>query len=150
MSQYFLEVIKEPNHWYPEGQWILSRINKNKSTIESAELWREEEKSHQSRFFFFSSVQLLSPVRLFATPWIAACQASLSITNSRSSPKLLSIESVMPSSHLILCRPLLLPPIPPSIRVFSNESTLHMRWPKYWSFSFSISPSNEHPRTDLL
>ena len=80
----------------------------------------------------FSSVQLLSRVRLFATPWIAAHQASLSITNSRSSLKLMSIESVMPSSHLILCRPLLLlPPIPPSIRVFSNESTLHMRWPKY-------------------
>ena len=94
----------------------------------------------------FSSVQSLSRVRLFATPWIAACQASLSITNSRSSLKLTSIESVMPSSHLILCHPLLLlPPIPPSIRVFSNESTLHMRWPKYWSFSFSISPSNEHP-----
>ena len=93
----------------------------------------------------FSSVQLLSRVRLFATPWIAARQASLSITNSRSSPKLMSIESVMPPSHLILCRPLLLPPIPPSIRVFSNESTLRMRWPKYWSFSFSISPSNEYP-----
>ena len=93
----------------------------------------------------FSLVQLLSHVWLFATPWIAAHQASLSITNSRSSPKLMSIESVMPSSHLILCRPLLLlPPIPPSIRVFSNESTLGMRWPKYWSFSFSISPSNEH------
>ena len=95
----------------------------------------------------FSSVQLLSHVRLFATPWIAACQASLSISNSRSSLKLMSIKLVMPSSHLILCRPLLLlPPVPPSIRIFSNESTLHMRWPKYWSFSFSfsISPSNEH------
>ena len=93
-----------------------------------------------------SSVQLLSRVWLFATPWIASRQASLSITNSWSSLKLMSIESVMPSSHLILCRPLLLlPPIPPSIRVFSNESTLHMRWPKYWSFSFSIILSNEHP-----
>ena len=93
----------------------------------------------------FSSVQSLSLVRLFATPWIAARQASLSITNSRSSLKLTSVESVMPSRHLILCRPLLLlPPIPPSIRVFSNESTLCMRWPKYWSFSFS--PSKEHPR----
>ena len=92
----------------------------------------------------FSSVQLLSHVQLFATPWIAARQASLFITNSRSSPKLMSIESVMPSSHLILCQPLLLlPPIPPSIRVFSNESTLHLRWPKYWSFSFSICPSND-------
>ena len=94
----------------------------------------------------FSSVQLLSHVQLFATPWIAARQASLSITNSRSSLNLISIESVMPSSHLILCRPLLLlPPIPPSIRVFSNESTLRMRWPKYWSFSFSIIPSKEIP-----
>ena len=93
-----------------------------------------------------SSVQSLSRVWLFATAWITAHQASLSITNSWSSCKLMSIESVMPSSHLILCRPLLLlPPIPPSISVFSNESTLHMRWPKYWSFSFSISPSNEHP-----
>ena len=89
----------------------------------------------------FSSVQLLSRVWLFVTPWIAACQASLSITNSRSLPKLTSVESVMQSSHLSLCRPLLLlPPIPPSIRVFSNESTLRMRWPKYWSFSFNISP----------
>ena len=93
-----------------------------------------------------SSIQSLSHVRLFATPWIAARQASLSITNSRSPPKPMSIKSVMPSSHLILCRPLLLlPSIPPSIRVFSNESTLHIMWPKYWSFSFSISPSNEHP-----
>ena len=92
----------------------------------------------------FSSVQLLSRVRLFATPWIAAHQASLSITNSRSSPKLMCIESVVPFSHLILCHPLLLLH-PSSIRVFSNESTLHLRWPKYWSFSFSISPSNEHP-----
>jgi len=92
------------------------------------------------------SVRSLSRVRLFATPWIPACQASLSITNSRSPLKLMSIESVMPSSHLILCRPLLLlPPIPPSIRVFSNESTVHIRWPKYWSFSFSISPSKQFP-----
>ena len=93
----------------------------------------------------FSSVQSLSHVRLFATPWIAAHQASLSITNSRSLLKLMSIESVMPSSHLTHCHPLLLlPPIPPSIRVFSNESTLHITWPKYWSFSFSISPFNEY------
>ena len=93
-----------------------------------------------------SSVQLLSRARLFVTRWITARQTSLSITNSRSLLKLMSIESVMPSCHLILCRPLLLlPPIPPSIRVFSNESTSHMRWPKFWSFSFSISPSNEHP-----
>ena len=93
----------------------------------------------------FSSVQSLSRVQLFATPWITACQGSLSITTSQSSLRLMSIESVMPSTHLILCCPLLLlSPIPPSIRVFSNESTLCMRWPKYWSFSFSISPSNEH------
>ena len=106
--------------------------------------------------FLFSSVQSLSRVQLFVTPWITAHQASLSITISRSSFKLMSIKLVMPSSHLILCHPLfLLPPIPPSIRVFSNESTLHMRWPKYWSFSFSIIPSKEHPqlisfRMDLL
>ena len=94
----------------------------------------------------FSSVQSLSHVRLFATPWAAARQASLFITNPQSSPKPTSIGSMMPSSHLILCRPLLfLPPIPPSIRVFSSESTLHMRWPKYWSFSFTIIPSKEHP-----
>ena len=94
----------------------------------------------------FSSVQLLSHIWLSATPWIAAHQASLSITNSWSSLKLISIKSVMPSSHLILCRSLLLLPLLlHSIRVFSNESTLHIRWPKYWSFSFNISPSNEHP-----
>ena len=93
-----------------------------------------------------SSVQSLSHVQLFATPWIAARQASLSITNSQSSLKLTSIELVIPTSHLILCRPFFyLPPIPPSIRVFSNELTLRMRWPKYWSFSFSIIPSKENP-----
>ena len=97
-------------------------------------------------FLLFSSVQSLSCVWLFVTPWIAARQASLSITNSRSSLRLTSIESVMPSSHLILCCPLLLlPPIPHSIRVFSNESTLRMRWPKYWRFTFSIIPSKEIP-----
>ena len=107
----------------------------------------------------FGSVQSLSHVQCFATPWTTAGQASLSINNTRSLSKLMSIESVMPSSHLILCHPLLLlPPVPSSIRIFSSESTLHMRWPKYWSFSFSISPSNEHPglisfrmdRLDLL
>ena len=93
----------------------------------------------------FSSVQSLSHVQLFVTPWTAVCQASLSITSSWSLLKLMSIESVMPSNHLILCHPLLLPPsIFPSIRVFPNESILHIRWPKYWSFSFSISPSNEY------
>ena len=97
-------------------------------------------------FFQFSSVLSLSCVRLFATPWTAARQASLSITNSRSLPKPMSIESVMPSSHLILCcLLLLLPSIIPSIKVFSSESTLHMRGPKYWSFSCSISPSSEYP-----
>ena len=94
----------------------------------------------------FSSVQSLSLVQLFATPWTAARQASLSITNSRSSLRLTSIQSVMPSSYLTLCHPLLLlPPISPSITVFSNESALRMRWPKYWSFSFSIIPSKEIP-----
>ena len=94
----------------------------------------------------FSSLQFLTHVRLFATPWIAARQASLSITNSQSLPKLMSIVLVMPSNRLILCHPLLLlPSIIPSIRVFSNESALCIRWPKYWSFSFSISPSTEHP-----
>ena len=93
----------------------------------------------------FSSVQSLSHVWLFATPWTAACQSSLSITNSRSLLRLMSIESGMPSNHLILCHPLLLPPsIFPSIRVFSNEPALHIKWPKYWSFSFNISPSNEY------
>ena len=95
----------------------------------------------------FSSVQSLRHVRLFATPWTAACQASLSIANSRSLPKFMFIESMMPSNHLILCHPLLLlPTIFPSIRVFFNESVLYIRWPKYWSFSFNISPTNEHPR----
>ena len=94
----------------------------------------------------FSSVQSVSCVRLFVTPWTAGRQASLSITNSQSSPKPMSIELVMPSNHLILCPPLLLlPSIFPSSRIFSNESALHIRWPKYWSFSFNISPSSEHP-----
>ena len=111
---------------------------------------------HNIALHLYSSVQSLSCVQLFATPWTTACQASLSITNSQNLPKLMSIESVMPSNHLILCHPLLLPPsIFPSIRVFSNESAICIRWPKYWSFSFNISPSNEHPgliffRMDLL
>ena len=97
--------------------------------------------------YTFSSVQLLIHVQLFVTPWTAARHTSLSITNSQSLLKLMSIELVMPSSHLILCRPLfLLPLIPPSIRIFSNESVLHIRWPKFWSFSSSISPSNEYSR----
>ena len=106
-------------------------------------VFRKEDYVIQVRF---STVQLLSHVWFFVTPWTAARQASLSITNSRSSLRLMSFDLVMPSSHLILCRPLLLLlPIPPSIKVFSNESTLCMRWPKYWSFSFSIIPSKEHP-----
>ena len=103
----------------------------------------------KTRIIWYNQIrsdQSLSCVRLFATPWITVRQASLSITNSRNSLRLMSIESVMPSSHLILCHPLLLlPPIPPSIRVFSNESTLRMRGPKYWNFSFSIIPSKEIP-----
>ena len=94
--------------------------------------------------FLLSSVQLLSCIQLFVTPWTAVHQASLFITNTRSLFKFMSIESVMPSNHLILCCPLLLPSIFPSIRVFSNKSVIHIRWPKYWSFSFSISPSNEY------
>ena len=110
-----------------------------------SELFRILNNRSRCKLLYIRSDQSLSRVRLFATLWITARQASLSITNSRSSLKLTSIESVMPSSHLILCCPLLLlPPIPPSIIVFSNESTLHMRWPKYWSFSFSISPSNKY------
>ena len=115
----------------------------------SSVLLNESDKSRHHCLFpdiQFSSVQSLSRVRILATPWIAACQASLSITSSRSSLNLMCTELVMPSSHLILYRPLLLlPPILSSIRVFSNKSTLRVRWLKYWSFSFNISPSNEHP-----
>ena len=107
--------------------------------------WLEQRMSKTRQRNMPVVVQLLSCVRLFATPWTAACQPSLSITNSRSLLKLMSTESVMPSNHLILCHSLLLlPSIIPSIRVFSNELVLHIRWPKYWSFSFSISPSNEY------
>ena len=119
------------------------------------EVWSDSYSYHCTNLLL-SSVQLLSRVRLFATPWTAACQASQSITNSQSSLRLTSIESVMPSSHLILCHPfLLLPPIFPSLQVFSNESVLCIRWPKYWSFSFNLSPSSEYsglisPRMDWL
>ena len=118
--------------WFFVFIFFLNMFN---TTISTGERWMKWYYiSHQ-----FSSVQSLSHVRLFATPWITARQASLSITYSQSSLRLTSMESVIPSSHLILCHPLLLlPPIPPSIRIFSNESTLRMRWPKYWSFSFSI------------
>ena len=112
------------------------------STIQRCSHGFGHEFENDQFLILFSSFQSLSHVQLFATPWITAHQASLSITSSQSLLKLMSIQSVMPSSHLILCHPLLLlPPIPPRIRVFSNESTLHMRWPKYWSFSFSISPN---------
>ena len=129
-SSHVLAIYSEPREESPERHWRT-----RKSTC----------------FLFpssvkFSSVQSLSHVRHVATPWITAFQVPLTITNSQSSLKLTSIESVMPSSHLILCHPLLLLlPIPPSIRVFSNETTLRMKWPKYWSFSFSIGPSKEHP-----
>ena len=125
---------------------VIFQIGIGNSTIQEKAIHKGN-KSTSIKYlkYQFSSVQSLSHVQLFATPWIAARQASLSITNSWSSPRLISIELVMPSSHQILWRPLLLlPPIPPSIRVFSNESTLLMRWPKYWSFSFSIFPSKEH------
>ena len=134
-----------------EGEKESSVYNQVKANKFSVQGQRSRNWGHQ-----FSTVQSLSCVWLFATPWVEARQASLSITNSRSLLKIMSIKSVMPSSHLILCRPLLLLlPIPPSSRVFSSELTLHMRWPKYWSFSFNISPSNEHPglmslRTDWL
>ena len=128
------------NHWaiweaqHSPADTLISHINLTPS------------ETHLELLTSSQLVQSLGCVWLFVTPWTAACQASLSITNSQSSLKLMSIESVMPSSHLILCRPLLLlPSIFPSIRVFSNESVLRMRWPKYWSFIFSLSPSNEHP-----
>jgi len=124
----------------------MQRNNRMGKTRDLFKKIRDNRRIFHTSSVQFSSVQLLSRVRLFATPWITAGQASLSITNSQSLPKLMSIELVMPSSHLIFCCPLLLlPPIPPSIRVFSNESILHMRWPKYRSFSFSIIPSKEHP-----
>ena len=123
-----------PSHIFGWGNWGTEEFSK--SSVPRLGLCDQN---------ITSSVQSLSSARLFATPWTTAYQASLSITNSRSLLKLMSIESVMPSNHLILCHPLLLPSIFPSIRVFSNESVLCIRWPEYWSFSFNISPSNEHP-----
>ena len=132
-SKMQMTIIKQNGNYYKE---INSLVSKKGKTSILLQLSCNQIRSDQS----------LSRVRLFATPWIAARQASLFITNSQSSLRLTSIESVMPSSHLILCRPLLLlPPIPPSVRVFSNESTFRIRWPKYWSFSFSIIPSKEIP-----
>ena len=129
--------------------WLLNNwnvANPNWDVLLSVKCTRYFETDSMWLLSQFSSVESLSRVRLFATPWIAACQASPSIPNSQSLLKLMPIESVISSSHLIICCPLLLlPPIPPRIRVFSNESTLCIWWPKYWSFSFSISPSNEHP-----
>ena len=136
-------------HWVCWWGSLVAQKVKNLPAMQETWVWslvKAGAKKLGMNFLKINSVQLLSRVWLFAAPWIVACQASLSITNSQSLPKLMCIKSVMPSSHLILCRPLLLlPPIPPSIRVFSNESALSMSWPKYWSFSFSISPSNEHP-----
>ena len=127
-----------------ESNLYLLQIRKSLPTLVQSSFLTDS--SARARSVSFSSVQWLSHVRLFATPWIASHQASLSITNSRSSLRLTSIESVTPSNHLIVCRPLLLLlSIPPSIRVFSSESTLHMRWPKHWGFGFSITPSKEIP-----
>ena len=127
--------------------WTIKKAEHQR--IDAFEMWcwrKTPESPLGCKEIRLSSVQSLSHVWLFSTPWIAACQTPLSITNSQSLLKLMPIESVMPSSHLILCHPLLLrPPNPPSIRVFSNQPTLCMRWAKYWSFSFSISPSSEHP-----
>ena len=131
-----------------EGPWpqACAAAEHTQSALKQPRCKSESDDSERSSGCGSERSDQISRVQLFATPSIAARQASLSITNSRSSPRLTSIESVVPSSHLILCRPLLLlPPIPPSIRVFSNESTLRMRWPKYWSFSLSISPSKEIP-----
>ena len=135
--------------WIPWGKSALSAPDRN--TLEHKAINCQPCRTQKSTWtsapggYMFSSVQPLSHVQLFATPWTTACQASLSITNSWSLPKLMSIKLVMPSNDLILCHPLLLPSIFPNIRVFSNESTLCIRWPKYWSFSFNISPSNEYP-----
>ena len=147
---YYREKLQSRNS---EGEKCMSRVwrkpveaSKNSLPVVTQSTWLQQWVVITCAKGCVHAVQSLSRVRHFATPWITARQASLSMTNSRSSLRLTSIESMMPSSHLILCNPLLLlPPIPPSIRVFSNESTLRMRWPEYWSFSFSISPSNEHP-----
>ena len=135
-----------PPLWQKGKNFIKSLLMKVREESEKVGLKLNIQKTKIMAIWSLSVQFSRSVVSDSATPWITARQASLSITNSQSLLKLMPIESVMPSSHLILCRPLLLlPPIPPSIRVFPNESTLHMRWPEYWSFSFSISPSNEYP-----
>ena len=127
------------------GARILCPCSYPCRSVNHATISVQQDNCYTLFYNFFSSVQSLSHVLLFVTPWTAACKSSLSITNAQSLLKLMSIESVMPSNHLILCLPLLLPPsIFPSIRVFSNESVLHIMWPEYWSFSFSISPSSEY------
>ena len=143
---YFLSLQNHCRCWlHPWNKRHLLLVRKAMANLDS--ILKSRDITLTAKVCLVSSVQLsLSYVRLFATPWTTASQASLSITNSQSFPKLMSIESVMPSNHLILCRPLLLlPSIFPSIRVFSNESPLHIILPKYWSFSFNISPSNQHP-----
>ena len=138
----FTYALKKNTLFKSSIEFLQIRISGRKryySVLGWIDLWHKDS-------FWKNSVQSLSPVQLFETPWTVACQATLSITNSWSAPKPTSIESVMPSNHLILCHPLLLlPSISPSIRVFSNESALHIRWPNYWSFSFNISPTSEHP-----
>ena len=154
----FVSNVDEPRVCHPrEGSQKVKNTRYERMYLESRKMalikllaGQEERRRHREQTCGHSgersSVQSLSRVQLFAAPWTAARQASLSITNSWRSLRLTSIESVMPSNHPILCHPLLLlPPIPPSIRVFSNESALRIRWPKVWSFSFTISPSNEHP-----
>ena len=134
-----------PGKHLQREEWDLSAF-KHSKRLNNQNEGTQVKMLHRTIYKQFSSLQLLSHVWLFATPWIAAHQASLSITNSQSLTKLMPIESVMPSNHLILHHPLfLLPSIFPNIRVFSNESALHIRWQKYWIFSFNISPSNEHP-----
>ena len=132
--------------WQPTPVFLPGKSHGRKSLVSYSPRGRKKLDTTEklSFFLFISSVQLLSLVRLFATPWTAECQASLSLTNSQSLLKLTSIRLVMPSNHLILCCPLLLASVFPSIRVFSSESVLCIRWPKYWSFSFNISPSNEY------
>ena len=139
-------VWKSENHWMNKSKSHWTKFRRQAAKANNFTSFLAECNLNLRCYLQFNSVQSLSRVRLFVTPWIAERQASLSMTNSQSSLKLMSKELVMPSSHLILCRPLfLLPPIPPSLRVFSNESTLRMRWPMYWSFNFSIIPSKEHP-----